>query len=127
MGQTQKISKEAEILLKKEKSEMGRQKQSVEKKGIPKQTELDPKEDAKTESESETEKIIKDLLEIVVQDVIYAKEDSAVAVANPRSSSLKRFFQAPKHFVQVRLGSVAGPVIQATGRSEFEDGLGSIG
>jgi hypothetical protein len=24
-----------------------------------------------------------------------------------------------------RLGSVAGPVIQATGRSEFEDGLGS--
>jgi hypothetical protein len=25
----------------------------------------------------------------------------------------------------VRLGSVAGPVIQATGRSEFEDGLGS--
>jgi hypothetical protein len=23
-----------------------------------------------------------------------------------------------------RLGSVAGPVIQATGRSEFEDGLG---
>jgi hypothetical protein len=24
----------------------------------------------------------------------------------------------------VRLGSVAGPVIQATGRSEFEDGLG---
>jgi CRP-like cAMP-binding protein len=26
---------------------------------------------------------------------------------------------------QLRLGSVAGPVIQATGRSEFEDGLGS--
>jgi hypothetical protein len=26
---------------------------------------------------------------------------------------------------QVSLGSVAGPVIQATGRSEFEDGLGS--
>jgi hypothetical protein len=25
----------------------------------------------------------------------------------------------------LRLGSVAGPVIQATGRSEFEDGLGS--
>jgi hypothetical protein len=25
----------------------------------------------------------------------------------------------------VTLGSVAGPVIQATGRSEFEDGLGS--
>jgi hypothetical protein len=25
----------------------------------------------------------------------------------------------------VRLGSVAGPVIQATGRLEFEDGLGS--
>jgi hypothetical protein len=25
-----------------------------------------------------------------------------------------------------RLGSVAGPVIQATGRSEFEDGLGSV-
>jgi hypothetical protein len=24
-----------------------------------------------------------------------------------------------------RLGSVAGPVIQATGKSEFEDGLGS--
>jgi hypothetical protein len=26
---------------------------------------------------------------------------------------------------RLRLGSVAGPVIQATGRSEFEDGLGS--
>jgi hypothetical protein len=25
----------------------------------------------------------------------------------------------------MRLGSVVGPVIQATGRSEFEDGLGS--
>jgi hypothetical protein len=25
----------------------------------------------------------------------------------------------------MQLGSVAGPVIQATGRSEFEDGLGS--
>jgi hypothetical protein len=27
--------------------------------------------------------------------------------------------------VPTRLGSVAGPVIQATGRSEFDDGLGS--
>jgi hypothetical protein len=30
-----------------------------------------------------------------------------------------------EHLYKVRLGSVAGPVIQATGRSEFEDGLGS--
>jgi hypothetical protein len=27
--------------------------------------------------------------------------------------------------INFRLGSVAGPVIQATGMSEFEDGLGS--
>jgi hypothetical protein len=30
-----------------------------------------------------------------------------------------------QHIYIKRLGSVAGPVIQATGRSEFEDGLGS--
>jgi hypothetical protein len=30
-----------------------------------------------------------------------------------------------RHVISYRLGSVAGPVIQATGRSEFEDGLGS--
>jgi hypothetical protein len=30
-----------------------------------------------------------------------------------------------KSLISVRLGSVAGPVIQAAGRSEFEDGLGS--
>jgi hypothetical protein len=28
-------------------------------------------------------------------------------------------------YYRARLGSVAGPVIQATGRSEFEDGVGS--
>ena len=27
-----------------------------------------------------------------------------------------------KEYIQVRLGSVAGPVIQATGRTDFEDG-----
>jgi hypothetical protein len=31
----------------------------------------------------------------------------------------------PKKLPWVRLGSVTGPVIQATGWSEFEDGLGS--
>jgi hypothetical protein len=35
-----------------------------------------------------------------------------------------RFF-CSRTFGLTRLGSVAGPVIQATGRSEFEDGLGS--
>jgi hypothetical protein len=38
------------------------------------------------------------------------------------------FFRKPQltqNSVFFRLGSVAGPVIQATGRSEFEDGLGS--
>jgi hypothetical protein len=35
------------------------------------------------------------------------------------------FFGLQHARVEDRLGSVAGPVIQATGRSEFEDGLGS--
>jgi hypothetical protein len=33
--------------------------------------------------------------------------------------------QVQQHVQHQRLGSVAGPVIQAAGRSEFEDGLGS--
>jgi hypothetical protein len=35
------------------------------------------------------------------------------------------FFNHTSHIFNNRLGSVAGPVIQAAGRSEFEDGLGS--
>jgi hypothetical protein len=35
------------------------------------------------------------------------------------------FLTMPLSTALLRLGSVAGPVIQATGRSEFEDGLGS--
>jgi hypothetical protein len=31
-----------------------------------------------------------------------------------------------QEYQEVRLGSVGGPVIQATGRSEFEDGLGRV-
>jgi hypothetical protein len=34
--------------------------------------------------------------------------------------------QTQRKLFSLRLGSVAGPVIQATGRSEFEGGLGSV-
>jgi hypothetical protein len=42
----------------------------------------------------------------------------------PMALWLVKFHEAP-HIAARRLGSVAGPVIQATGRLEFEDGLGS--
>jgi hypothetical protein len=42
----------------------------------------------------------------------------------PMALWLVKFHETP-HIAARRLGSVAGPVIQATGRSEFEDGLGS--
>jgi hypothetical protein len=56
--------------------------------------------------------------------------DPVTSEAGARSYRAKTWRRLPAktrlHRIDVQaMGSVAGPVIQATGRSEFEDGLGS--
>jgi hypothetical protein len=55
------------------------------------------------------------------------KDRLAAEKANTNAILLVEFLKTCKgKKIQLqKLGSVAGPVIQATGRSEFEDGLGS--
>jgi hypothetical protein len=52
--------------------------------------------------------------------------DVVVPKPSARMSLRSKVFFEMKNRGIIRLGSVAGPVIQATGRSEFEDGLGRV-
>jgi hypothetical protein len=66
----------------------------------------------------------------------YINKWTILSVITATNSSIRYYGKTPQysthhsyvlvvHALRVaRLGSVAGPVIQATGRSEFEDGLG---